>query len=157
MLLEVGYVARAHGLRGEVIVELITNRTERLAPASVLETDAGPLEVRAARAHGGPGRWVVAFAGVSDREAADGLRGTTLRARPVEAIDGDDTLWVHEVIGSEVVEADGTPRGHVTDVQANPASDLLVLDSGALVPLRFVVEHRPGRLRIDAPPGLFDL
>jgi 16S rRNA processing protein RimM len=157
MLLEVGYVARAHGLRGEVVVELITNRTERLAPASVLQTDAGPLEVVAARSHGGPNRWVVTFAGVTDREAADGLRGTTLRATPVEPAASDDILWIHEIIGSEVVEGDGSPRGRVTDVQANPASDLLVLDSGALVPLRFVVERRPGWLRIDAPPGLFDL
>jgi 16S rRNA processing protein RimM len=157
MLLEVGYVARAHGLRGEVIVELITNRTERLSPASVLETDGGSLEVVTARPHGGPNRWVVTFAGVTDRVAADGLRGATLRATPVEPAPGDDILWIHEIIGAEVVEGDGTSRGRVTDVQANPASDLLVLDSGALVPLRFVAERGAGWLRIDVPPGLFDL
>jgi 16S rRNA processing protein RimM len=44
-------------------------------------------------------------------------------------------------------------------VQENPASDLLVLDSGALVPLTFVSgwEQRGVRLRIEAPEGLFDL
>jgi 16S rRNA processing protein RimM len=154
-LLEVGHVARAHGLRGEVVVELITNRTERLDPHSVLETDGGPLEVVAARSHGGPDRWVVSFSGVRDRHAAEALRGRVLRAAPIDVDDG--TLWVHEVVGAEVVDLDGTPRGRVTDVQANPASDLLVLDTGALVPLRFVADHRPGWLQIDAPPGLFDL
>jgi 16S rRNA processing protein RimM len=154
-LLEVGYVARAQGLRGEVMVELITNRTERLERGSVLQTDAGPLEVLSANAHGGPNRWVVSFAGIADRASAEALRGRTLRAEAIDA--GDDTLWVHEMVGSEVFEPDGTSRGRVTDVQANPASDLLVLEDGALVPLRFVTAHRPGRVEIDPPPGLFDL
>jgi 16S rRNA processing protein RimM len=41
-------------------------------------------------------------------------------------------------------------------VVANPASDLLELDDGALVPLRFVTEHVPGRITVDAPAGLLD-
>jgi 16S rRNA processing protein RimM len=40
---------------------------------------------------------------------------------------------------------------------ANPASDLLELDSGALVPIVFVVDHAEGRVTIDPPDGLFDL
>jgi hypothetical protein len=44
----------------------------------------------------------------------------------------------------------------VTSVEANPASDLLVLDRGGLVPLRFVAEHRPGTLIVDAPDGLVE-
>jgi 16S rRNA processing protein RimM len=55
-----------------------------------------------------------------------------------------------------VFELDGTPRGTVVAVQANPASDLLVIDDGNLVPLRFVVDRAPQRLIIDAPAGLFD-
>lgn len=153
-LLEVGHVARAHGLQGEVVVELITNRTERLEPGSVLQTDAGPLEVATARAQA-PGRWVVSFAGVRDRPAAEALRARVLRAAPLATEDG--TLWVHQLVGAEVVELDGTPRGRVTDVQANPASDLLVLDNGALVPLRFVAQQRPGWVQIDPPAGLFEL
>jgi 16S rRNA processing protein RimM len=154
-LLEIGFVARAQGLRGEVIVQLISNRTERLDPHSLLRADGRDLEVASARPYGAPGRWVVAFVGVSGRPAAEALRGMVLRAPPLDVDDG--TLWVHEVVGSEVVELDGTPRGRVIEVQANPASDLLVLDGGALVPMRFVVDRRSGWLQIDAPPGLFDL
>ncbi len=47
-------------------------------------------------------------------------------------------------------------HGRVESVQANPASDLLVLDTGPLVPLRFVVEQRDGTVVVDAPEGLFD-
>ena len=52
---------------------------------------------------------------------------------------------------------DGTSVGTVTEVQANPASDLLVLDTGALVPVVFITEHGGGTLTIDPPEGLFDL
>jgi 16S rRNA processing protein RimM len=148
-------VARAHGLRGEVVVELVTNRAERVEPGSVLHAGARTLTVASAHPHGGPGRWVVTFAEVRGRDQADALRGQVLQAAPLQG--DDDTLWVHELVGAVVVEVDGTARGRVTDVQANPASDLLVLESGALVPLRFVVDQAPGRLTVDVPLGLFDL
>ena len=156
MLLEVGTVVRAHGLRGQVVVALTSNRYERVALGSVLESDRGPLEVTAAApapAGAGSGRFVVSFRGVEGREAAEALRGTVLRAEPLE---DPDVLWVHQLIGCRVVEVGGEARGVVTDVQANPASDLLVLESGALVPLRFVTEHADGVLTVDAPAGLFD-
>ena len=151
-MLEVGRVTKAHGIRGEVLVDLVTDRVERVAPGSVLDTERGPLTVTSSRAH--QGKWIVAFEGVPTRNDAEALRGTVLLAEPLE---DEDTLWVHDLVGAEVVETDGTPRGTVEAVQANPASDLLVLDGGALVPLTFVVEHEPGRVVIDPPDGLFDL
>ncbi|HET9690314.1 MAG TPA: hypothetical protein VFP61_04135 [Acidimicrobiales bacterium] len=159
MLLEVGRVVRAHGLRGQVIVELTTNRPERAEVGTVLHAGERPLTVTAsavAPAGTGHGRWLVSFAGVTTRAEADGLRGQVLSAPP---IDDPDALWVHELIGARVVEAGagGRERGTVTDVLANPASDLLVLDTGALVPLAFVVSASGGVVEIDAPDGLFDL
>ena len=97
------------------------------------------------------------FEGVYGREGAEAISGLVLSAEPID--DGDpDALWVHELIGSTVIEIDGTDRGLVTAVQDNPASDLLVLESGALVPLRFL-EGRDdqGRLVVDVPDGLFEL
>jgi 16S rRNA processing protein RimM len=64
---------------------------------------------------------------------------------------------VHELIGATAVLVDGTEVGTVDGVEANPASDLLVLDSGALVPVVFVTAHEPGRVTIDPPEGLLDL
>ncbi len=98
------------------------------------------------------------FAGVATREDAESLAGATLRAEPLAQAGADaDALWVHELIGAEVVGTDGESHGMVTAVEANPASDLLVLDSGALVPLRFVIGSEAGKLTVDVPDGLFDL
>ena len=151
-LLEVGRVIKPHGLRGEVIVELITNRTERVAPDTVLSSSGGDLRIVASRPH--QGRWIVSFDGVPDRTAAEGLRGTILQAEP---LDDADEFWVHELVGAEVVDTTGRWLGSVTAVEANPASDLLVLDGGGLVPLHFVVSREPGRVVVDPPEGLLDL
>jgi len=151
-MLEVGRVVRPHGLKGEVIVDLVSNRPElRLAPGTVLASDHGDLSVVRSSAH--QKRWIVAFEGIQNRDGAEALRGTSLRAEPIEE---EGALWVHELIGSEVVDAAGATYGSVVAVEANPASDLLVLDDGGLVPLRFVVESGPARLVIDPPAGLVE-
>ena len=151
-LLEVGRVDKPHGLRGEVVVTLTTDRTERLDRGSVLVTDTGVLTVVSARPH--QHRFIVVFDGVTDREGSERLRGAVLRAEP---LDDPDALWVHELIGARVVERDGTERGTIEAVQANPASDLLVLDTGALVPVQFIVESSAQQVVVDPPAGLFDL
>jgi 16S rRNA processing protein RimM len=156
--LVVGRIGRAHGLRGEVAVTFSSNRPERTAPGAVLYAGERELVIDAARPH--QGRMLVHFAGVEDRTAAEGLLGVELTADPLagdaDVLD-DDELWVHEVVGAEVVDRAGAPVGRVTAVEANPAHDLLVLDGGALVPMVFVVEHRDGVLVIDPPDGLLDL
>ena len=144
-------MVKPHGIRGEVIVELITDRTERLAPDTVLAADGGDLKVVASRPH--QGRWIVAFDGVPDRSAAERLRGRVLRAEPLADA---DALWVHELVGADCVDTAGATLGRVESVEANPASDLLVLDTGGLIPLRFVVSHEPGRVVVDPPDGLLD-
>jgi 16S rRNA processing protein RimM len=159
-LLEVGHVVRPHGLDGDVIVELITDQLERLDPGTALLVDSGSLSVVASRPH--QHRFIVRFDGIADRAAADRLRGAVLRAEP---LDVPGALWAHEVIGRVVVLPDGQICGRVEAVQANPADDLLVLDTGPLVPVALVVGwDRPPevtdadrRLVIDPPEGLLDL
>jgi 16S rRNA processing protein RimM len=153
-LLHVGTIVKPHALRGDVIVALSTNRDERVAAGSILAGEDGTgYQVVRSSAH--QGRWIVQFEGYNSIDAAEALRGTELFAPP---LDDPDVLWVHDLVGSEAVDTEGAVLGTVESVQANPASDLLVLSSGALVPLRFVVANEPGvRVTVDAPDGLFDL
>jgi len=151
LLLEVGRIGRAHGLAGEVTVKLVSNRPERLAPGSVLATDRGPLEVVSSRPH--RDRFLVAFAGIAGRDQAAELTGLALRAEPLE---DPDELWVHELIGARVFDRSGADRGAVAGVVANPASDLLELDDGSLVPVRFIISAASDRIEVDAPDGLFE-
>lgn len=146
-------VVKPHGIKGEVVVALVSNRPdERLAPGSVLRSDRGDLEVLRASPH--QDRWIVAFAGVGDRDGAEGLRGTVLHGEPLEE---HGTLWVHELIGAEVVDLEGRHLGVVQAVEANAAADLLVLEGERLVPLTFVVEQRhDGLVVVDPPTGLLE-
>ena len=148
-----GRITKTHGVRGDVLVQLTTERVERLAPGSVLSTDRGDLTVERATPH--QDRWIVHFAGLGVREEADHWRGVVLRAEALD--DDDDELWVHELIGATVVLPDGARVGTVEEVQANPAADLLVLDTGALVPVVFITDQGDGTLTIDPPDGLLDL
>ncbi len=136
-----------------MVVQLLTDRTERMAKGSVLYHDGGALTVQSSRPH--QERFLVRFDEVTTREQGDALRGRSLSAPPLDAADG---FWVHELVGATVVTTDGTERGVVDSVQANPANDLLVLDGGALVPVTFIVDGpTDGRVTVEVPDGLFEL
>jgi 16S rRNA processing protein RimM len=153
-MLHVGSIVKPHGLKGDLIVSLSTNRQERVAPGSVLR-DADGREFRVVRSSPHGHRHIVAFEGVSGIDQAEALRGTDLFAPP---LDDPDALWVHELIGARVEDTEGRLLGAVEGVEANPASDLLVLEGGGLIPLRFVVGSQPGVLvTVDVPDGLLDL
>ena len=153
-LLGVGRIVKPHGLRGDVIVSLTTNRHERVAVGSVLHAGDGRT-FTVARSSPHRGRWIVTLDGVNGIDAAEALRDTPLLALPLE---DPDALWVHDLIGSAVVDVHGTGLGTVAGVEANPASDLLVLADGGLIPLRFVTDSEPGvSVTVDIPDGLLDL
>jgi 16S rRNA processing protein RimM len=125
----------------------------------VLSSSSGPLSVvSSGPAPGGAGsdRFIVSFAECASREAAERLRGVELSA---EALEVPGTLWVHELVGAVVRDAGGVSLGRVAAVEANPASDLLVLDSGGLIPVHFVTSHdtEAGTVDVDIPEGLLDL
>ena len=150
--LSVGYVRRAHGLRGEVVVRLTTNRDERVAVGAELVADDQTLVVATSRPNDGD--FLLRFDGVNDRNAADLLKGTELFAAP---IDDPDELWVHELVGCRVIDVSGVDRGVVQELLANPASDLLALDSEALVPVRFITDVADRVITVDVPEGLFEV
>jgi len=150
--LEVGRIVKAQGLRGQVLVDLWTDRVERLDPGSELLTERGTLVVKAAARH--QDRFIVSFDRIVTREDAEHWRGVVLSAPRVH---DDDVIWIDQLFGCELVDAHGVTRGVVVDVEANPASDILVLDTGFLVPLTFVTEIVANtRITVEAPEGLFE-
>jgi 16S rRNA processing protein RimM len=170
MQLVVGRIARPHGVRGELAVDVRTDDPElRLAVGAVLATEpaaAGPLTVLRTRWHSG--RLLVTFKGIEDRNGADGLRGVLLLVDSAELEDvaDPDEFRDHQLIGLAVVAPDGEQVGNVADV-LHYGQDLLVVSgsgkrAGEEIMIPFVsaivpeVDLAAGVLRIDPPPGLLD-
>ena len=168
MQLVVGRIARAHGIGGEVAVEVRTDSPDlRFAEGVVLETDPpenGPLTVERARWHSG--RMLVAFAEVADRTSAEALRNTLLVADSATSPEVDeDEYWDHQLVDLAVVSVDGSSLGSVSDVVHSPGGDLLVVrrpDGGELM-VPFVrsivptVDLDARRVVVDPPDGLLEL
>lgn len=166
MQLVVGRIGKPHGIRGDVTIDVRTDDVEtRFAPGATLATDpvsAGPLTVDAARWHSG--RLVVRFAGVSDRNRAEELRGTWLVIDSSEILPSSDpdVFHDHQLIGLKVVTTGGEHIGTVSEV-LHHAQELLVVETergerlvpfvSAIVP---EVDVEGGRLVVDPPGGLFD-
>ncbi len=150
--LAVGVIGRIHGLKGHVMVRIYSGLDERVAPGATFETARGPLTVRTSIPQ--PRGYLVAFEEITSRHEAERWRGVELRAPRLEL---DDVIWVDELFGATVVTPDGVSHGVVVSVEENPASDLMVLDTGALVPLTFVTSVLANeRVEVDPPVGLFE-
>lgn len=168
MRLVVGRIGRAHGIRGDVAIDVRTDTPEeRFTVGSALETDrsgVGPLTIGSVRVHSG--RLLVRFKGVADRDAAEGLRGISLLvdSEDLPPTGDPDEFHDHELIGLTAVTTGGEEVGTVDDV-LHHAQDLLVLSvpGGREVLVPFVTELVPevdvpgGRIVLDPPPGLLDL
>lgn len=148
MLLVVGRIGRAHGIQGEVTVEVRTDRpNERFALGKQLATDPesrGPLTI--SRSHNHSGTLLLGFNEITDRNQAEALRNTLLLADvdPAESNDSPDNFHISQIVGCAVVDSSGQPLGTVVDVLTLPAQDTLVIDRNGdefLIP--FVKAHVP--------------
>jgi 16S rRNA processing protein RimM len=142
-------------VKGDISVDLLTDRTDRLALGARLQIRGTWYTITAARPAGQ--RWLVHFQGVDDRNAAEALQAAPLLAEPLAPSTDDDDLYVHDLIGCEVIDQHGIVRGTCVSVLANPAHDILELDTGWLVPVVFVRAMADGRVDVHTPDGLFDL
>jgi 16S rRNA processing protein RimM len=164
----VARVGRALGVRGDVLVDVLTDEPERrLIPGAELHI-AGQqrtLRIESDRPHGG--RLCLHFVGIDDRTAAEALTGSLLEAeRPDgERPEDPDEFYDDDLIGLEVVTEAGEAVGSVTEVLHLPAQDVLAVRQSpdrpeVLVP--FVAEIVPivdldnRRIVISPPDGLLD-
>lgn len=163
----VGYVRRAHGIRGEVIVRPLTDEPDRrFSPGSRLSTDEDPprtLEVVTRRTH--RDGLIVGFADTESRSDAEGLQGLTLTiARKERRPLADGEFWPEDLENLAVINSRGEHLGKVVAVILGEAQDRLVVETGAgeRVEVPFVpsivgeIHPSGGFLVVDAPKGLFD-
>ena len=152
-LLEVGRIGKPHGVRGDLFISLTSDVVERHSVGAVFTVMEGgsPKTVTIDSIRPQQERWVVHFSGVDDRNAAEKLVNKFLYAEPIAESDG---LWVHELIGSRVVDEDGEEWGTCTGVIQNPAHDILEINDEILVPMPFVVSCDGTTTVINPPEGI---
>jgi 16S rRNA processing protein RimM len=152
-------------LRGDVVVHSDSDHPGRFAPAAVFVVDGDPdRALTVDRSTPVPGGFIVTFAGVHDRDAADALRGATLfihaaQRRPLD----EDEYWLDDLVGAVAVDTAGGVLGTVTGVEFGEAQDRIVvtLPDGVAVEVPFVeaivtaVSPGESRVVIDPPEGLF--
>lgn len=175
MELTVGRVVKAHGVSGELVVEIRTDDpAARFAPGNTLRAkpSRGGAErscvIEGVREHGG--RLLVRLAGVTDRDGADALRGMVfvVDSADLPDIDEADTYYDHQLEGLRVHTTAGEQVGVVAEVLHTAAGELLAVrqDSGdgrreVLVPFVTAivtsVSLDEGTVEIDPPEGLLDL
>jgi 16S rRNA processing protein RimM len=163
--LVVGRIVRAHGIRGEVTVNVLSDQPElRFVPGAKLGAGTRSLVIKNLRWHGP--RLLVTFEGVADRNAAEALRGTSLVADVPddEELDDPDEFFDHQLAGLRAETGDGELIGEVTEVLHLPMQDVLAvrMTSGREVLVPFVASIVPtvdvagGRVVVAPPEGLFD-
>ena len=124
----VGRIGPAHGLRGEVFVEPLTDEPERrFAVGTTVRAGSGPLTVASARTHSG--KLVVRFTEIDGRTAAETVRGTELTCLvdPDERPEDPEEFYDHQLVGLRVETTDGALVGVLDRIQHGAAQDLLVI------------------------------
>ena len=166
-LVAVGRIAKPHGIRGEVAVDVLSDVPGRLGVGVEVHVAGRPARIVTSRPH--QGRLLIRFEHVTDRTAAELLRGHEITAPPVDLTD-EETYYAHELVGLPVVDEAGDGHGQVSDLIELPHTagyDLLEVTrrdgSTWLLPASdgLVEVEDPGdgprRLRlIDPPEGLTD-
>lgn len=164
----VGRIARAHGIRGQVIVNPDTDfPEERFRAGAELFVERGgrvePLTIATVRFH--RARPVLGFDGVETMNDAETLAGLELRVPPEQlAALPAHTFYRHDLIGCRVETTGGASVGIVSDVEGTMAGSRLVIDGARgeiLIPLAAdickAIEPAAKRIVVDPPDGLIEL
>ncbi|MDI3298224.1 MAG: ribosome maturation factor RimM [Bacillota bacterium] len=159
----VGRIRTAHGVRGEVQVEPLTDFPERFRRRRrywVEGGEAGWRDVERVRRHGG--LFLIKFRGVETREQAEALRGAELQV-PAEELEPlpEGRFYDHQLLGLEVRAEGGALLGVVDGVEHPPANDVLRVrkTGGGLLWVPVVrgivaaILPAEGRIVVDLPPG----
>lgn len=128
--LAIGRIVRAHGVRGDLVVEVWTDFPERFYTMEVAylgnAQEAEPRRVVSARPY--KDRVLLRFEDCSDRSSAERLTGLLVQI-PVEEAHPlpEGEYYPHQLVGMEVVTTDGEHLGHLSEVLFAPANDIYVV------------------------------
>jgi 16S rRNA processing protein RimM len=132
--LAVGLIVAAHGLRGEVRVELHTDFPERFAAGNLVLMGEELAEALIVTSRPHKNELLVLFEGVSDRAAAESLRGQWLFIHEQDAAELEEgAYWIHDIIGMEVQTGDGRRLGRVSEVLFTGANDVYLIKPAASI------------------------
>jgi 16S rRNA processing protein RimM len=157
--IEIGGVARAHGIRGEVVI--VTHDPDSATLSSVTTIFVGGVERKILQARDTQRGWLVALEGVATRNDAEALRGAVVEIdREALELEDDDVL-LDDLVDCEVRLPDGAPWGKIAEVMIGAHQDLLVIHDGdveRLLPLvdQFVtnIDLDAGVVTVDPPADL---
>jgi 16S rRNA processing protein RimM len=155
----IGRITAAHGIRGEVKVEPLTDFPRRFQPGSILWLDGAPHDVERGRPQGRS--VILKLSGVDSRTQAEALAGKDLLAAEATPIEGEGIYYLHDIVGLRVEDAAGQTLGRLAEVLSTGSNDVYVVrgDRGelllpALDDVVREVDVARGRIVVDVPEGI---
>lgn len=161
----VGAVAGAHGVRGMVRIKSFTERAEDVFAYGPLGDETGDQRFELSPAGHSKGQLLAKVAGVTDRNAAEDLRGTRLYVdRDAMPAPEEDEFYYADLVGLAAEDVAGQPLGQVVAVHDFGAGPVLEIapESGESIMVPFSQKAAPAvdladrRLVLDPPAGLLD-
>jgi 16S rRNA processing protein RimM len=163
----IGQIVKPHGLKGEVVVEVLTDFPERFLEGLKVRLSGGAhaaREVRIVAVRPHQGRVLLTFEGISDVSTAGALRDVELSVSAQDVAPRPEGYVYHwEIEGAFVVDAAGKPLGRVVELADAGGRPLLVVDTPRgprevpfTHPIVVSVDVAGGRVVLDPPAGLLD-
>jgi 16S rRNA processing protein RimM len=168
---QIGRIVGAHGIGGEIRIHPLTDFPERFFEMKALcaQLPGKPdmeLEVLSVRPHEAKGQLLVSVAGITDRDAAEALKGRIITVDPQERVElPEGEYWIDSLIGLDVIDAEsGEHLGKIEDVMSTGSNDVYQVRTGGgdvkLVPavgdIVAEISLESGTMRINVMEGLWD-
>jgi 16S rRNA processing protein RimM len=146
--IEIGGVARAHGIRGEVVI--VTHDPDSATLGNVSSIYVDGVERKIVQARDTQRGWLVALEGVITRNDAEALRGKKVEVDRDALELGDEDVLLDDLVDCEVRLPDGTPWGTIAEIMIGAHQDLLVIHDGEIERLLPLVDEFVTSIDVEA-------
>lgn len=167
---EIGRIMAPHGVRGDLTLLPLTDFPERFEGMETLDIalpgrPVRSFKVRSIEPYAGKNTFLVSLEGVTDRDAAEALKGASVTVPADERVELEENeYWLDDIIGLEVSDEAGNVLGRIKDIMFTGANDVYLVETpdGAIKALPAVdsviksVDAEKGTMTADIPAGLWD-